>query len=409
MHSTTSERSRTAFLAALFEEILALTDGSIVSASTVGWVPGVVYETILPKTFTTSQEIVNLCRTEHMIGEAFELALSKLSAAWDDIKADRRDNLIALVRNHGLEDRFDPYMLRLSPRDEEALRIRWDAADILFAQEKQAVFSGANIDDKGRIDLFSLGKFDEVLRTLLNLLDHKADYDLAAVLLGASQHPRRYLDIVIGRCNAEYLDYLCALRDLHTDFLRDVRRDLYGPGGTHRLGLATDVEAHLQRFKTEFTALKNIVSISVSVRNREIFERMASFTKEHSRHDGRKETTYVQNMFDQRGQRVDYQYNAAGNINFAAVQNQASFGDELQKLRGEIGKAKDAGALTDEDAADADYQINRAAIEAKKDDGKSSTIVGYLETAKKIIGNVTALGGLVTAVSKAIELAHSLF
>jgi hypothetical protein len=405
--STTSERSRTAFLAALLDEIFALGDGRIVSASTVGWVPGTVYDKIFPKTSTTSKEIIDLCRTEHVIDEAFTLALSKLSAGWDRVKADRKQNLITLIRNHGLEDQFEPYMLRLSPADEEALLIRWDAADILFAQERQAVFGRAHIDDKGRHQLLSLGTSDEVLDILLNLLDHKADYDLSAVLLGASQHAYRYLDIVVGKCKTEYLKYLCQLRDLYTDFLRDVHPDLYGPGGTHSRGLVPDAEAHLQPFKTKFDALKN--SISASVRNREIFDRMVSFTKEHPRYDGRKETTFVQTIFDQSGQKVVYQYNAAGNINFGAVQNQASFSEELQKLRGEIGKAKDAGALTDEDAADADYQINKAAIEAKKDDGKSSTIAGYLETAKNILGKVTALSGLVIAVSKAIELAHSLF
>jgi hypothetical protein len=62
------------------------------------------------------------------------------------IKADKKQNLIALVRNHTLEDQFDPYMLRLSPADEEALRIRWDAAFIMIipsavtGQSTSAVF-----------------------------------------------------------------------------------------------------------------------------------------------------------------------------------------------------------------------------------------------------------------------------
>ena len=407
MPSTVSERSRDAFLAALFNEIFALPDGRIVSASTVGWVPATVYKKIFPKATTSSQEIIYLSRADQVIDEAFTLAVAKLSAGWDDIRADRKQNLIALIRNHALDDHFDRYMLTLSPADEEALLIRWDVADDLFAQEKQSVFGRVPKDDRGHLQLLRLGNFHVVSDILMNLLAHKADYDLSAVLLGARQHAYRYLEMVVGRCTAEYLEYRSALRDLFTDFLQDVHPDLYGPGGTHKIGLANDVEARLQPFKTEFDALKN--NIALSVKNREIFERVVSFTKEHPRYDGKKEITYVQNIFDQRGQKVAYQYNAARDINFGAVQNQASFGEELQKLRSEVGKAKDAGALTEEDAADADHQINKAAIEAKKDDGKSSTIAGYLETAKNILGKVAELGGLVTAVSKAIELAHTLF
>lgn len=113
--------------------------------------------------------------------------------------------------------------------------------------------------------------------------------------------------------------------------------------------------------------------------------------------------------FDQRGQKVAYQYNAAGDINFGNVQNQASFSEELQKLRAEVAKAKESGELSDEDAVDADYHLNKAAIEAKKEGAKGSKIEEYLETAKNILGKVASLGGLVGAVTKAISLAGTLF
>ena len=40
-------------------------------------------------------------------------------------------------------------------------------------------------------------------------------------------------------------------------------------------------------------------------------------------------------IFDQRGQRVTYQYNAAGDINFGAVQNRMDLVGELGKLQRE--------------------------------------------------------------------------
>ena len=51
-------------------------------------------------------------------------------------------------------------------------------------------------------------------------------------------------------------------------------------------------------------------------------------------------------VFDQRGQQVTYQYNAAGDINFGAVQNKADVVGELKNLQAEL-----AGAIRDELAA----------------------------------------------------------
>jgi hypothetical protein len=44
-------------------------------------------------------------------------------------------------------------------------------------------------------------------------------------------------------------------------------------------------------------------------------------------------------IFDQRGQRVKWQYNAAGNINFGTVQNRNDLVCELQELKLESPKA----------------------------------------------------------------------
>ena len=114
-------------------------------------------------------------------------------------------------------------------------------------------------------------------------------------------------------------------------------------------------------------------------------------------------------MFDQRGQQVTYQYNAAGDINFERVKDRNKFSEELQKLLQEVSKARNAHALAEEEASDAGHQLDKAAIEAKKQNGDKSTLVGYLTGAKKIFEGAAAAGGLVEAVSKAIELAHRLF
>jgi hypothetical protein len=45
-------------------------------------------------------------------------------------------------------------------------------------------------------------------------------------------------------------------------------------------------------------------------------------------------------IFDQRGQQVTYQYNAAGTINIGAVQDRAELSGELRKLQGKVDQAE---------------------------------------------------------------------
>jgi hypothetical protein len=114
-------------------------------------------------------------------------------------------------------------------------------------------------------------------------------------------------------------------------------------------------------------------------------------------------------IFDQRGQRVTYQYNAAGDINFGAVQNRADFVGELGKLQGEMTKARQAGVVDEEVATDAEYHLTKAIQEAKKPAPDKKTILDRLSGAKTLIEGVAAAGGLVTGLVKAIELVQQFF
>ena len=113
--------------------------------------------------------------------------------------------------------------------------------------------------------------------------------------------------------------------------------------------------------------------------------------------------------FDQRGQRVNYQYNAAGNINFGAVQNRLELVTELEKLQGEMTKAIEASVFDESLATDVDYRIKKAVQEAKKDEPNKKTILEHLEEAKNLIKEVAAAGGLVMALVKAVELVRQFF
>ena len=114
-------------------------------------------------------------------------------------------------------------------------------------------------------------------------------------------------------------------------------------------------------------------------------------------------------IFDQRGQKVTYQYNTAGDINLGAVQNRMDLVGELGKLQREMTQAKEAGVFDESVATDAEYQVTKAVQEAKKPAPDKQTILGHLGGSKTLVEGVAAAGGLVTALTKAAELVQQFF
>lgn len=112
--------------------------------------------------------------------------------------------------------------------------------------------------------------------------------------------------------------------------------------------------------------------------------------------------------FDQRGQRVNYQYNAAGNINFGQVNNQADLVDELEKLKSEVAKAGDAQVIDAEIVTDIQYQLQKAVEQAKKPEPNKNVVIEHLNKAKDFIKGVAQAGGIVAAIVKAVELVQQL-
>jgi hypothetical protein len=113
-------------------------------------------------------------------------------------------------------------------------------------------------------------------------------------------------------------------------------------------------------------------------------------------------------VFDQRNQKVQYQYNAAGNINFASVQSNEDLLSELKKLRVEFDTAIEARVFEKKTAIDATYQLDKALIEAEEPKPNKTTIEEHLKEAKALIEGVAAATGLVTALAQAAELARRL-
>lgn len=114
-------------------------------------------------------------------------------------------------------------------------------------------------------------------------------------------------------------------------------------------------------------------------------------------------------IFDQRHQKVNYQYNVNGTINFGSAHNRVDVIDEIKKLQSEVSKAVEGGALDSEKSIDIDTAINKAIIQAQKPEPSKKSIIDFLNVAKDLLGNAVAVAGLVKGVSEAIEVVRKLF
>lgn len=114
-------------------------------------------------------------------------------------------------------------------------------------------------------------------------------------------------------------------------------------------------------------------------------------------------------IFDQRGQKVNYQFNSAGNINFGDIQNSIQLVNELNKLKQELSKALEAKVIDEETATDVEYKITKATQQVQKSEPDKNNILIYLNEAKALIENITAASGMVVALGQAVQFVQKMF
>ncbi len=114
-------------------------------------------------------------------------------------------------------------------------------------------------------------------------------------------------------------------------------------------------------------------------------------------------------IFDQRGQNVKYQYNAAGNINFGAVQNAADFITQLELLKQEISKAHKEQLINELTESKTKTQLLEAIEEANKPNPDKNSLLGYLGHAKDCLRGIAEIKGIVEAVTMACEWVRNSF
>jgi hypothetical protein len=113
-------------------------------------------------------------------------------------------------------------------------------------------------------------------------------------------------------------------------------------------------------------------------------------------------------VFDQRGQRVDTQYNIAGDMNVGAA-NAIELTQLLVRLRAATQKATEENLLSEDQALDVDYNLGKAHAEIRKPSPDRNSLTSYLTAAKQVVSNVGALASLVDVIGKCIARVSELF
>jgi hypothetical protein len=112
--------------------------------------------------------------------------------------------------------------------------------------------------------------------------------------------------------------------------------------------------------------------------------------------------------FDQRGQKVKFQYNAAGNISFGSTETLEKLTGELVKLKAEVHKAGASQKLDAEMTIEVEYHLSKATHQLEKPRPDKPLVVQHLQDAKKFLEGVEMLKAIVDDITKAIEMVQKL-
>ena len=100
---------------------------------------------------------------------------------------------------------------------------------------------------------------------------------------------------------------------------------------------------------------------------------------------------------------MEFQFNAAGDINVGSIDSIERVAAELAKFRSEIDKARAANALPEETAIEAQAQLLEASRAAASKIPTQSAILGPIRKATDFLKGTAAMAALVTALAKLAE------
>ena len=114
-------------------------------------------------------------------------------------------------------------------------------------------------------------------------------------------------------------------------------------------------------------------------------------------------------VFDQRGQQVINQNNAAGNISVGQISSKEELVEQLRALASKAGKAKQELQLSEGQSTDVKENIEKAAIEIEKSQPNKSFVKNFLNNAQGALVGVTAATELASTLNRCIDKIDAIF
>lgn len=217
---------------------------------------------------TTISSVLETCRSEGAVLEAFHETVDRLKRDWSKLLPDARLDLGNYVKARGLVSYFEGVSLDISDDDKLALRIRWDVADMLYEDAKRAALArcreiGLDLDLR-RVEFYRrLGEIvGSCQQVLIDLLNQRLELDVAVVLVAVGAGRYKYHARIQKRVFEEWtrLDEaaLQALRGAGEDFL-NILHDK-NPSTRSLATMSHNMEDLWQRFRDEFETLRSNVA-----------------------------------------------------------------------------------------------------------------------------------------------------
>lgn len=115
-----------------------------------------------------------------------------------------------------------------------------------------------------------------------------------------------------------------------------------------------------------------------------------------------------QTIFDQRNQRVDYQFNSSGNISIENINNISDALNQIEYLKNEIQKAEKQKIIPRTKAIEAEYHLEQAIKEGRSNKPNRKKIIEFLEKSSSIIKDVAALASMTVNIIRLIEIVNNI-
>jgi hypothetical protein len=114
-------------------------------------------------------------------------------------------------------------------------------------------------------------------------------------------------------------------------------------------------------------------------------------------------------VFDQRGQHVVYQYNAAHDINIASVVNGEDLAKQLERVREELRRARSANVISEEQSIEPEFHLGKAIVKTREAKPDKDGILSHLGKVTEAVRGIAALAGFAQTVKDAVQKVRALF